>query len=64
MKLNWLGELELSSEDTASVAYDGFTGLTAARGQSDLMILGWLLPGLGKSAAAYGQLEIKSPLLS
>jgi len=38
-------ELELSSEDTNSVAYDGFTGLAAAReSQPDLMILGWLLP--------------------
>jgi len=48
-KLARLIELELSSEDTnASVAYDVFTGLAAAReSQPDLMILGWLLPCLG-----------------
>lgn len=48
VKLARLIELELSYEGyRASVAYDGFTGLAAAReSQPDLMILGGLLPGL------------------
>lgn len=48
VKLARFIEIELSYEGyRASVAYDGFTGLVAAReSQPDLMILGWLLPGL------------------